>query len=280
MKLKKNVTIIISSIVLAVGFYTAFIIWSVWPISMGNLDKAGAFGDSFGFLTSLFSGLAFAGIIITISLQRDELTLQRKELELTREELKLTRGELSTQNETSKLQAFENTFFQMLRAHNELLESIDLSKTTGVFSKGGGYERITKGRDCFSYFYTDLEEYYSEINREKPSIDEMTQISLSYEELWSRNGRQELAHYFRHLYSLFKFVEARAPDENFYSKIIRSQLSDQEMLLLFYNCLTEHGNEKFKPLIEKYAVFNNLPKGCLLDESHADFFATSAYDWL
>ena len=46
-------------------------------------------------LTSLFSGLAFAGIIITIVMQRDELTLQRQELTYQREELELSRRELS-----------------------------------------------------------------------------------------------------------------------------------------------------------------------------------------
>ena len=44
------------------------------------------FGDSFGVLTSLFSGLAFAGLIWAIFLQKQELRLQRKELELTRKE--------------------------------------------------------------------------------------------------------------------------------------------------------------------------------------------------
>ena len=41
----------------------------------------------FGVVNSLFSGLAFAGLIYTIILQRKELALQRKELILTRNEL-------------------------------------------------------------------------------------------------------------------------------------------------------------------------------------------------
>lgn len=38
---------------------------------------------------------------------------------------------------------------------------------------------------------------------------------------------------------------------------MRSQLSWIEMVFLFYNCLTERGS-KFKPLVEKYAIFDNL----------------------
>ena len=48
----------------------------------------GQFGDMFGLVNSLFSGLAFAGLIYTIHLQQQELSLQREELQLTRVELK------------------------------------------------------------------------------------------------------------------------------------------------------------------------------------------------
>lgn len=48
----------------------------------------GQFGDVFGAVNALFSGLAFAGLIYAILLQREDLALQRTELELTRQELK------------------------------------------------------------------------------------------------------------------------------------------------------------------------------------------------
>lgn len=75
--------------------------------SIGSWGDRGAFGDMFGAINALFSGLAFAGIIFTILRQREELKLQRKELELTREELSRTASaqeasleELSRQAET------------------------------------------------------------------------------------------------------------------------------------------------------------------------------------
>ena len=55
----------------------------------------GTFGDAFGVINSLFSGLALAGFLIAILLQSRELRFQREELELQREELKLTRKELT-----------------------------------------------------------------------------------------------------------------------------------------------------------------------------------------
>lgn len=78
-----------------IGLFIAIII--IWGVSIllisSNFSKwseRGTFGDSFGAINSLFSGLAFGGIIYTILLQRKELRLQREELILTRDELKRT----------------------------------------------------------------------------------------------------------------------------------------------------------------------------------------------
>jgi hypothetical protein len=52
-----------------------------------EMASRGQFGDIFGGVNALFTGLAFAGLIYTILLQRRELELQRDERRLTREEL-------------------------------------------------------------------------------------------------------------------------------------------------------------------------------------------------
>ena len=43
-------------------------------------EELGQFGDAFGALNTLFSGLAFSALILTLWMQREELTLQRTEL--------------------------------------------------------------------------------------------------------------------------------------------------------------------------------------------------------
>lgn len=73
---------VVASIVglqLAIG-YLVYLLLPDWP-------TRGQFGDVFGAANALFSGLAFAGLIYTVLLQREELALQRRELELTRQEL-------------------------------------------------------------------------------------------------------------------------------------------------------------------------------------------------
>jgi hypothetical protein len=65
--------------------------WIIIPLIViglfGKPDSAGTLGDTFGIVNALFSALAFALLIYTSLMQREELELQRNELELTRREL-------------------------------------------------------------------------------------------------------------------------------------------------------------------------------------------------
>jgi hypothetical protein len=79
--------------VMALWFASFFVIQALFP----TMAERGQFGDLFGAVNALFSGLAFAGVIITISLQRDELALQRQELKEQREEMVRSRKELAAQ---------------------------------------------------------------------------------------------------------------------------------------------------------------------------------------
>jgi hypothetical protein len=68
------------------------VVWSlsglgIWWL-MPTWETRGAFGDMFGAANALFSGVALAGLVYAILLQRQELGLQRRELETTRHELR------------------------------------------------------------------------------------------------------------------------------------------------------------------------------------------------
>ncbi|MEI9919922.1 MAG: hypothetical protein WDO14_14155 [Bacteroidota bacterium] len=110
-------------------FAGVLLLWGGGWLYVGNkykaLTDAGPFGDQFGFVNSLFSGLAFAGIIITIILQSQELKEQRKELALTRDEYR-------KQTINLKRQRFETTFFNMIDMQQRSLASINFNEGVGV----------------------------------------------------------------------------------------------------------------------------------------------------
>ena len=72
----------------------------------------GTFGDLFGAVNALFSGLAFAGLIYTIVLQRREIEANREEIKKTNKAQKHTQrvmdGQLEQMQHTTRLTALNS----------------------------------------------------------------------------------------------------------------------------------------------------------------------------
>ena len=113
---------------IAVTFIAVLALWafSWWWINQHFQchEERGTFGDMFGAINALFSGFAFAGLIITLFYQKEELKLQREELKETRAEMARQRSEFEEQNNTLKRQRFENTFFSMLSLQQEITSNL------------------------------------------------------------------------------------------------------------------------------------------------------------
>lgn len=63
-------------VLIIVWFLSPFALWFVLG---GSMESRGQFGDSFGFVNSLFSGLALAGIVYTILLQQRQFRISHQE---------------------------------------------------------------------------------------------------------------------------------------------------------------------------------------------------------
>lgn len=207
-------------------------------------------------LAGIASTLAFLWIIITVWLQSLELAAQRKEM---------ARATLATEKTSAALdkQLFETTFFSILSTLNDIINSIDL-----VDVKNG---KVTSGRDCFRIFYTRFNKKYEKSSAKSENV----RIQHSYQQFW-RTHEAELAHYFRFLYRAFKILAENKHAQEYHAKLLRSQLSEHELLVLFYNILTTQG-QKFEELAVKFELFDNLPSYKLLDSSHKDLIDERSY---
>lgn len=242
---------------------------STWFFLGKDLTNRGTFGDMFGAVNAMFSGLAFGGVVFAILLQRKELILQRQELKFTRNELEGQKIQLEAQNKTLQKQNFENTFFELLRLQNEITQQIDLVDNSN---------KITKGRDCFQVFYTRFTKSWNKAHPDhqgKHQIDRINKTYLAFYQAY----QSEFGHYFRSLYNLIKFVDnSYVEDKRLYTNLVRAHLSSYELALLFYNALSDMGREKFKPLIEKYSLLKTVPKAELISpQDHTDLYDRSAY---
>lgn len=230
----------------------------VGGFAYGSPDKAkdlGQLGDFVGgVLNPSLTFLTFIGLLLT-------LRLQKKELVLTRNELERSADALENQLASLKNQSFENTFFRLLEFQNSIVNSIDLRYGT----------EIIKGRDCFNLFYDRLKNEYDQLG----GPNKVDRLNEAYQAFWGKY-QSELGHYYRFLYNFIRFLDQQSADDRLYIKLLRSQLSDQELLLLFYNCLSPQG-EKFKGYVEKYALLDNLPGERLLDQLDKERFNPSAF---
>lgn len=120
--------------VLSIQALAGWIIFS----QFNGWEVRGQFGDMFGAVNAVFSGLAFAGVLLALYMQRKELSLQRKELKLTRDELK---GSREAQEKSSE--ALEKQSINMLAA------AIIDNKRAVLNSCQYKLERLDTGRDPY-----------------------------------------------------------------------------------------------------------------------------------
>lgn len=248
----------------------AFAIWIGYWVSVLLVYPAeemassrGLFGDMFGGVNALFTAFAFAGLLYTIVLQRDEIGLQLQEQRDTRAEFEL-------QTRTFQRQQFENTFFSLLTAHSELIRQFDRSDDS--YTRAGVDALAQTGLVIFDYVHP----LYP--NPRHP--DGVDAIGI-YEDMYP-NYEQILGPYFRSLYHLLKYVDttesAVLTDESrrLFAAIVRARLSSAELRLLFYNSLSSHGT-KMKRLVEKYGLLKHIPESKVFHPDHRLLFSPTAF---
>lgn len=165
------------------------------------------------------------------------------------------------------LERFERNFFEMLNAHEQIICGLILEK------KGLNAQKEV-GRDVFQMVYENaplkINGRYWETLREALKTDESVKLRMSEERnIWF------LDHYFRHLYRIYKYIdeydETIVPSsmKQYYGGIVRSHLSPYELVMIFYNGFS---HPKFKDLIEKYHVLNNLRVSLLASDAEKELY--------
>lgn len=204
----------------------------------------GTFGDMFGAVNALFSGLAFGGMIVTLLMQRKELKLQREELTKTTNELEGQKKIMEMQQKVANIQCFENGFYKLISKHTEIVNDIRYYhyRPDGSEKKYFGQEAL----DCMFW----------KISSEEDKID-----FLKSKDPWAAIKNSVLKPYFTQFYEIIRNIdESDLLDDNYrknYIRILISFLTETELKLIFLKALYP-GQEKFKNLIEKYSFFRNL----------------------
>lgn len=214
-------------------------------------DIPGEFGDAFGALNTLFTGLAFAGLAISIRLQSIELKETRDQIKIQAEEsIKQT---ISFQKQTNIItkQSFEQTFFSMIDLLSKTRNSISL-RVPSSGSSGKHYEGI----EVMAFIAESLDSglnIYTNEEVSKKRFDELYQY-CDYVKI--------MGHYFQSIYQIVKSIDRHdalnEKEKKFYISILRAFFSQDELKAIFYNGISPFGRNKFKPLLEKYNMLEHI----------------------
>lgn len=116
---------------IVIGSFSIILLWVGYYFVIKTVDEPGTFGDMFGGLNTLFTGLAFAGVVISLMQQNEALKQQQEALDKQKEELVLYKNELKDntaqlieQSNNLHLQRIENTLFNLLEAHNKIVANL------------------------------------------------------------------------------------------------------------------------------------------------------------
>lgn len=274
-----------------------------------SIEARGQFGDKFGAVNALFAGFAFAGIIFTIFLQNREIKQTKKMLE---EQLKDSNKQrfdstffqlLTLHNDiTSKLSDLEVMGRDSFRSfHSRIILSDPHFRCYSALQKLDR-EEIRRVKDAKSLDSNtngklnsaDISNLQASLEEGVASLENYLDDSTILQEKKIRQAYTKAAelhvdnysHYFRNLYHTLRFIRESPliedSERSRYAKYVRSQLSEPELLCLFYNSLTkielpgrekmELGYPKMGKLLFDFDILQNLPPRSLLHPSHLQIF--------
>jgi Putative phage abortive infection protein len=225
------------------------------------------FGNACGFATAIVSGLALPALIFTIKQTQDQIREGQEQFEDQQEQLKENTKALESQKiqlarqvDVMVRESFDVKFFQLLGLLQSIIETLELPPS---------FNRIARARTVFKALYNQFKGDANQLATPQPGSTpadddpnvRRKMISDSYGK-FHKGFSNELGHYFRTLYHVILYVdraELEDAEKRNYIRLVRAQLSQHQLLMLFYNGLTDGlGYPKFFPLIKKYDLLQNL----------------------
>ena len=246
-----------------------FIIFLVWLLygfrfETANLDYKDM-GDAYGPLSTLFSGFAFACLILAIVLQRADLKVQNTELIQVGLSLAKQHKELLKQNSTLSLQRFENTFFSLLQTLTTIANCLHLKCPStnidfmGISSFEAAYIHInfyesnqTLKKSLGHVDIYSISKIDEIIRKRKDYISNLLSIHVSLAHVFS--------HYFSFLDTIIDFIlksELSSSEKNEYLDFVKAQIPPYALIILFYYNL-KNDKDDTKKILEKVSTFSLL----------------------
>lgn len=159
-----------------------------------------------------------------------------------------------------RLQQFENTFFQLISVHYQIVNSLKivLQDESGVPEKDeAGNKEIKDGIICFVALAEAIGQKYR--TKKSESVSGVNFHDVCSEQFYIYSA--ELGHYFGNFFNILRYVDSSKDisdtDRPKYVGILKSQLSNYELVIILYYDLIRIDIER-RAIIEKYCLLENL----------------------
>ncbi|MFW1857904.1 coiled-coil domain-containing protein [Acinetobacter defluvii] len=239
-------------------------------------EKYGTYGDSYGSLNTLFSGLAFAVLIISLFMQRQELKAQREELAAQRGELTAQRKEAEQSNkiaegqrkiteqqatlikqqiDEAKVQNFYLIFLQYLSSLDTQLNKLKITKDTVSIQHDRIFEIFSK--DFIESLENDFN--YYETQDQKGEVVSPILLTIQYGKTVNKNNIDlNNTQYLKHILMILNFINENKEHINTLPPIntLLAHISNEAILCFAWIAITRNPNLKF--MIEEYGLLREL----------------------
>ena len=235
----------------------------IWGSEIGRLIpllgleesvSLGDWGDSYGAINAFVSSLALLGIGLTVKAQHQTNLRQEKESNRTE---------------------FERRFFTIFGLIRELRKELEFSKLAQPYSPIASnsvstVSKVTpqssrkvvplKGAEALKQVYTTIDKSVKKSNLIKTPQD----LKRVYDFHVNRKHEGEFGPYFRMIYTILREIDREqhiTEEEKIkMSRLVRSQMSSHEAIILGMNGLTEQSRD-LKNYIEKYRMLKYSKDG-------------------
>ncbi|WKL57846.1 hypothetical protein Q1W73_02365 [Asticcacaulis sp. ZE23SCel15] len=209
------------------------------------MTRRGTFGDMFGGVNALFSGLSVIGLAIAVAFQHFEL--------------RETKAANAKADKAGVKKDFENTFFKML---DYLSKEEDRISITFIDDK------ILKGLSA-------LEIYFSQITN--THRDNNADIIIQFSGKHYREKENALFVYLNTLIAIIRFVDGFEGDKTLYNRLIRLRIKPNLAVIFAYLGLHED-RHSLKEGIEKASLLECLRNDLAIFERLSGRYSPRAFN--
>lgn len=224
--------------------------------TMWDFETTGQLGDSFGVLSATMAGIAAYFAFRTYRSARDDSAMLER-------------------------RAAEPSYLNLLERRYDVLDRVRYIKvepTTNPDDDEPFSRKEWRGHDAVDALAAHFD-----------FVVRMTKddVGLSFEEeMKDTFGLTNLYRFTYHIVSFadrqMSLIQSDDPMEKTdpayqYVRLLRAQMSDSELLLVALNCAYSEGREKFKPLVERYALLHNMNPNHISIFGLGDLFEPTAF---